>query len=129
MRACGLRCYCDKQNRNTVVYVGDWNFETNLPHGRGKQYKSIGKCDRDKGHTINGIYYSCGKVSHKGFWNNGIIEGYGHHWYPNGTMYKGEWKDNKPNGYGASYKADKTINQEGKWINGQIGIKNEYKIC
>ena len=59
--------------RKTVVYVGEWNKLTNLPNGKGKQYKSIGKCDRDIGIYINNKLYLYGKVSHKGMWNNGFL--------------------------------------------------------
>ena len=106
------------KNRQTIVYIGNWDCETGLPHGQGKQYKSIGKCERDNGYTIDCIFYPYGKVSHKGTWNQGIIEGFGLHWYSNGTMYSGNWKNNKPNGYGKLFNAKKdcrTTRYMDKW--------------
>jgi hypothetical protein len=115
--------------RNTVVYIGQWNMVTNLPHGKGKQYKSIGKCDRDEGLYINKKLYLYGKVSHKGIWNNGLFEGFGFHWYPNGTLYKGNWLENKPHGYGVFYNANKEIEQKGTWHKGMIHNGFGKKLC
>jgi len=108
------------KKRGTIVYLGEWNFEKNVPHGNGKQYKSIGKCERDDGRVINDTYYPFGKILHKGYWNNGVLQGYGHHWFPNGTMYKGGWDNNKMNGYGIYYNSNKKIEQKGTWKDGNI---------
>ena len=118
------------KKRTKVVYIGGWDKNTQLPHGEGKQYKSIGKCDRDRSIYLEGKIITRGKVSHKGSWNQGFMEGFGFHWFPNGCMYKGEWKNNRPDGYGIFFDASKKIDQKGTWEKGEIynGVgKKTYK--
>ena len=106
--------------RQNIVYVGGWNKETNLPHGKGKQYKSIGRCEKDGTASVNGVEYPYGKVSHKGSWNNGLYEGFGLHWYIDGTMYKGHWTLNKFDGFGTLYDTEKRMAQKGTWKKGVL---------
>lgn len=43
-----------------------------------------------------------GKSWYKGYWKNGLRDGFGEAKFPSGSSYKGEWKAGKPNGYGIS---------------------------
>ena len=108
------------KKRRTVVYVGEWDTKTNLPHGQGKQYKSIGNCTRDGYYHIDNTLFSCGKVSYKGEWKYGCKHGFGYNWISNGYMYKGNWENNQYNGYGTLYDSNKKVEQKGTWKNGNI---------
>lgn len=108
------------KKRKTVVYAGNWDRNTNLPNGKGKQYKSIGVCERDGGYWVDDTFYSCGKVSYKGDWKHGNKEGFGYNWNLNGCMYKGNWVDNQYSGYGTLFDSNKNIIQKGTWKGGCI---------
>lgn len=41
-----------------------------------------------------------GKSWYKGWWKNGLRDGFGEASFPGGGGYRGEWKEGKPNGYG-----------------------------
>ena len=43
-----------------------------------------------------------GKSWYKGYWKNGLRDGFGEAKFPSSSSYKGEWKAGKPNGYGIS---------------------------
>ena len=108
------------KTRSKIVYIGGWDWKTNLPNGTGKQYKTIGKCLRDKSFIIENEEYYYGKISHKGNWKQGIYTGFGIHWYMDGKMYWGNWKNNKADGYGRLYDENKKIEQQGTWKDGKI---------
>lgn len=56
-----------------------------------------------------GIYY--------GHWTNNLRHGEGDMTYSNRTKYSGEWKYDKPNGYGSRELEDGTI-YDGDWSDG-----------
>lgn len=109
------------KKRGTVVYVGEWDPKTNLPHGYGKQYKAIGRCERDGSYEIDGTgTFPCGKISYKGEWKMGNKDGFGYNWRLDGYMYKGTWSNNLYHGYGTLFCSDKEIEQKGTWREGRI---------
>ena len=108
------------RNRNVIIYFGGWNYELDLPHGEGKSFKPYGISKRDGGETLEGIYYPYGKISYKGHFKNGALDGFGHKFFPNGILFKGFYKNNKANGYGTLFKANKTVWKRGLWVNGEL---------
>ena len=50
-----------------------------------------------------------------GHWHNGVAQGYGKCWYPNGDSYQGEWFENKTHGHGCYHSVEEGTMYEGDW--------------
>jgi hypothetical protein len=58
--------------------------------------------------------------TYKGSFSNGNLEGLGQFQYLNGSIYEGEWRENKKHGRGKFIEADGRIIYNGDW-------ENDYK--
>ena len=107
--------------KDNSIYKGSWNFQGKKEgfgiflDSKGNKYIGEWKEDKIKGKgriiSINGDYY-------EGFFNDGIIEGYGMHYSKtNGYKYYGEFKNNKFHGKGKLVYEDKT-SYEGLFFEG-----------
>lgn len=102
-----------------IVYRGNIDFKTKLPHGQGMQYRAVPQ-HKQTNILIDGTPHQFGKPCRLGKWNQGYLEGYGLQWYKNGCMYKGNFHIDEPNGKGIFYNKYKKLDQCGTWRDGSI---------
>lgn len=102
-----------------IVYEGELN-EDNIPHGKGIQYRCWYNILHSKRLRINDYHPHYGIKCRMGTWTNGILNGFGYQWYKNGIMYKGNLKNDKPDGFGKFYNKKRSIDQSGIWKNGSM---------
>ena len=105
--------------RLTLVYIQKAETERSSV----KKVKKEGKNDNSvKQCEVVTIEKSNGTGIYTGYLVNGIPEGYGEFFIPNGSKYYGEWKGGKPDGFGV-----KTLDSgeviSGKWNAGEIEKK------
>ena len=107
--------------KDNSIYKGSWNFQGKKEgfgiflDSKGNKYIGEWKDDKIKGKgriiSINGDYY-------EGYFNDGIIEGYGIHYSKtNGYKYYGQFKNNKFHGKGKLVYEDQT-SYEGYFFEG-----------
>ncbi len=58
-----------------------------------------------------------GVGTYKGFFNNGNLQGMGRFDYQNGSIYDGDWRDNKKHGRGRMIEGDGRSIYNGEWEN------------
>ena len=128
-----------------ILYQG--KFENDKYHGKGTLYEFEG--NYEVGNFVSGIRY--GKIKEYDihtkklisihFWRNGINDGIGELYFPQGGIsFKGYFKNMKKEGKGIEYNEDKTVKRKGVWKNNEfIGkqkkeenmrqvIKKQFKI-
>ena len=110
-------------DKNTQsVYLGEWDFNKNLKHGRGIQYWSEGS--KYYGYWLCGKANIKGKLIHhdgdiyEGGWENDQPNGKGKYIHSDGTIYEGDWKNDKQHGKGKEIWPDGAW-YEGDYLNGQ----------
>lgn len=113
-----IKVLVDKSH-NIIVYKGDLN-ENNIPHGQGTQYRCYSNPKYPKYLHINNCIPLYGVKCRMGTWTNGQLNGFGYHWYKNGIMYKGNLKNDKPNGFGKFYNKKRIVDQSGVWKDGNM---------
>ena len=139
---------------NDAIYLGEWDIEKNLRHGRGIQiwpnnekYMGYWKHDHSSGKGklihINGDIYEgewemdvpqgVGGYTKKngekyiGEWENGKQEGKGEEIWPDGSKYVGEYKNGKKSGHGVLNLSDGTF-YDGNFENNFMHGKGKYKF-
>ena len=115
-------------------------FNDNIAEGQGTYYWANGKkyigqfrdnCNIGHGTLIFEPDDLLGRVRYEGNWEKnpastdtiftcGIMSGYGHMYWFDGTRYVGEFKNGLPNGYGQVFAKDGTVSQIGQWKNGRF---------
>ena len=89
----------------SFIYFGEFMAEKFTPHGRGILiYKNgdryYGNFENGKKSRIGIFYFKRNGAKYKGEWKDNKMNGYGTYYYPNGTIYEGYFKDNKRHGFG-----------------------------
>ena len=134
----------DKNTKS--VYLGEWDYNKNVKHGRGIQYWSEGSkyngywvCGKAniKGKLIHydgdiyeggwlddqpngkGKYIHLDGTTYEGDWKNDKKDGFGSFYWNNGKIYKGNWKNGKKHGEGEVYFPEEKIWKKGLWENGE----------
>ncbi|KEG09199.1 hypothetical protein DQ04_05631040 [Trypanosoma grayi] len=132
---------------NGEVYVGDWNDELYFREGEGRcTYRNgdeyIGHWSGDKRHGFGKMIEAGGKCVYEGEWckgkrhglgiqkdDHGVYHGefrddvrcgQGLHQGPNGSMYRGNWKDNDRVGPGIGFDAKTGSTYEGLFLLGKL---------
>ena len=65
------------------------------------------------------MMYFVGIGAYKGHFENGNLEGVGRFDYQNGSIYEGNWRENKKNGHGRLIESDGRSMYNGEWENDQ----------
>ena len=92
------------------IYLGEWDFEKIIKHGRGIQYweedsKYIRYFTSNKANIKGKLIHSDGDI-YIGEWYNGKSNSKGKYVHNDGTIYQGDWKDDKQNGKGKEIHLD-----------------------
>lgn len=115
-----------------------------LPNGKGKatyieghhvsffgiKIISINKADIYKGDFSNGVKDGYGEFTgieerYRGNWKDDKKNGFGKMIYSDSTVYEGNWQDNMRHGKG-KYKWKSGLVYEGDWVNGDITGRGKY---
>jgi|SRR5271157_5104214 len=107
---------------NGKIYEGQWKDGKREGQGtfslpNGTKYIGQWKNDKMEGHGT--VTYPGGE-QYVGQLKDGKREGQGTFSFPDGTKYIGQWKDGRMHGQGILYDANRTIKQQGKFVNGKF---------
>eukprot|EP00826_Nyctotherus_ovalis_P028695 TRINITY_DN2263_c0_g1_i5.p2 TRINITY_DN2263_c0_g1~~TRINITY_DN2263_c0_g1_i5.p2 ORF type:complete len:257 (+),score=29.40 TRINITY_DN2263_c0_g1_i5:410-1180(+) len=96
-------------------------FEDNSIYNGSCQFKLIGEL-KERVRNGYGVQRWPDGSMYKGHWRNNKASGQGRFVFPNGDVYAGEWEDNKANGRGVCTKLE-GMRYEGMWVN---DLQNGY---
>ena len=120
--------YIKKKFQNGIFF-GEWNIQTNLPHGRGILYENNG--DIYQGYFLNGekngfgiLFFYKNYSIYRGEFENNKLK-FGTLSFPNGKFYRGNFLEGKYNGIGILY--NENYIYEGEFIKGKKEGYGIYK--
>ena len=118
-----------KDYNTQSVYLGEWDSNKKVKHGRGIQYWSEGS--KYYGYWVSGKANIKGKLVHfdgdiyEGEWLDDQPNGKGKYTHSDGTIYEGDWKNDKQHGKGKEIWPDGAW-YEGDYFNGKKHGKGKF---
>lgn len=120
-----------REGKGTLIYSdgsyyeGDWVKDQREGKGIEVQFNENGFFCRYEGEWKNDRKEGVGKLigtdgSYTGDWQDGMRHGNGRRVYLDGTIYEGQWANNKRNGKGILTVPGLNLKFEGDWVDGRI---------